>query len=379
MAASSHLLFAMTGAGGLCGGIHTANLNILHALVELADEKGAGLTVLSLHERQSDRPDWLPAKARFFAFAGNQLTFSARMLREAVRRPVICFDHVTLALPLLPLVQARVIKSVVFAHGSEAWKRVRKTSVWSLQSASLCLTNSHFTLKRMQNRIAEFHGVACPLGLSPEVALNTKLPNPPESVLELEAANGKTYPLGERVLLLVARMHPAEREKGHDALIDVLPEVVARYPETQLVFAGPGDDRENLIARARARGVASSVFIPGFVPVSTLQELYRRCYAFVMPSKQEGFGLVYLEAMNYAKPCLGCFDDGAEDVISDRETGLLIRDPKDSRELLSALCALLDDPQLAGRLGRNGFKRLHQRFTSHHYQQRVKAQIASLL
>ncbi len=50
-----------------------------------------------------------------------------------------------------------------------------------------------------------------------------------------------------------------------------------------------------------------------------LEQLYSQCYAFVVPSKQEGFGLVHLEAMNFGKPCVGCFDDGAADVNVDGE------------------------------------------------------------
>ena len=59
---------------------------------------------------------------------------------------------------------------------------------------------------------------------------------------------------------------------------------------------------------------------------------------------QGGFGLVYLEAMNYAKPCVGCFGDGGEDVIVDGETGLLVHDPNDAQELQQVLIELLEDP-----------------------------------
>ena len=80
------------------------------------------------------------------------------------------------------------------------------------------------------------------------------------------------------------------------------------------------------------------------VPVELLSRLYSRCFAFVMPSLQEGFGLVYLEAMNYAKPCLGCSDQGTEDVIVPGETGVLVRDPGDDDELAGGIESLLADP-----------------------------------
>lgn len=369
----------MTGARGLCGGIASANLNVLHALMELAQERGARLTVFSFLENESDRPDFLPRWVRFIAFQGSKWWFLVNLLGAARRRPVFCFDHVRLFLPLLPLAAAGLVKTIIFAHGSEAWKRMRRTSRWSFQCASLCLTNSYFTLKKMREQISKFNGEACPLGLSPEFPLHKEVLEAPEGNVKLKAGDGETRTLKNRVLLLVARMDRNEKEKGHRELINVMPELLKEYPDVQLVFPGPGDDRENLQELTQRKGVAPLVFLPGFVSLETLQCLYRHCYAFVMPSKQEGFGLAYLEAMNYAKPCVGCFDQGAEDVIVHSETGFLVRDPSDSQELLEVLCALLRDPERARTLGRRGFERLHERFTSRHVQARLKEQISRVL
>jgi glycosyltransferase involved in cell wall biosynthesis len=174
-------------------------------------------------------------------------------------------------------------------------------------------------------------------------------------------------------------MHPEERGKGHDELIEVLPALKKYHPEVQLVFAGPGEDRGRLRRKARDYGVGEAVFLPGRVPNEELRRLYRQCYAFVMPSRQEGFGLVYLEAMNYGKPCVGCYDDGAEDIIRDGETGYLIRDPDDQNELLDTLRKLLGDPDGAQRMGKNGFELLHSRFTAEHFQERLQEALSRVL
>lgn len=236
----------------------------------------------------------------------------------------------------------------------------------------------------MRERLRAFQGEACPLGLSPEFEINERLPedsleNEAETDLALEAADGSHRELGERILLLVGRMHPEERGKGHDELIEVLPALRKYHPEGQLVFAGPGDDRDRLRRKARDYGVGEAVFLPGRVPHEELRQLYRRCYAFVMPSRQEGFGLVYLEAMNYGKPCVGCYDDGAEDIIQDGETGYLIRDPDDQNELLDVLRRLLRDPECAQRMGKNGFELLHSRFTAEHFQERLREALSRVL
>lgn len=385
MNGNSKLLFAMTGCRGYCGGIASANLNVLHALVGLARERGAGLTVFSLLEKESDRPEFLPRWVRFRAFQGNRGLFAVNLLRETVGRPIFCFDHVRLAFPLVPFAAARVVKTVIFAHGSESWKRIRRTSLWSFRYATLCLTNSHFTLKKMLEVIGNINAAACPLGLSPDFALNGGIPRDIfDGPIELEAADGSTRPLGKRYFLLVARMLGPRRDsdegqKGHRSLIRILPELLPEFPDVQLVFPGPGDDRQDLRELAQKEGVASSVFLPGAVSHERLQSLYGQCYAFVMPSKQEGFGLAYLEAMNYAKPCVGCFDQGAEDVIVHGETGLLVHEPSDREELCRVLLSLLRDPESARAMGKNGFERLRECFSSRHAQERIKGQIAAIL
>lgn len=375
----AQVLFAMTGARALCGGIAGANLNVLHALVELAQEKGARLTVFSFLEKESDRPEFLPGWVDFRAFEGSRSRFAAHLLLAARGRPVFCFDHVRLALPLLPLAALGLEKMVIFAHGRESWNRLRMTSRWLFRAATMCLTNSEFTLRKIRSELGAFNGQTCLLGLSPDFALNKEVPDPPPIPVELVAADGEARTLGDRVLLLVGRMDSREAQKGHRTLIRILPELFAEFPTVQLVFPGPGDDRSNLQELAQRKGVASSVFLPGFVSVETLQCLYRKCYAFVMPSTQEGFGLAYLEAMNYGKPCVGCFEQGAEDVIVHGETGFLIRDANDSAEILGVLRALLSDPKSAAALGRAGFERLHECFTSDHVRTRIKGQISRLL
>ena len=231
----------------------------------------------------------------------------------------------------------------------------------------------------MQEHLGNFNGVACPLGLSPDFPLNPEIRERNGTPLRLTAADGQRHTIGDQMLLLVARMLPTEREKGHLQLLDVLPNILSVYPDVQLAFAGDGGDRQCFIQVAREKGVASSVFIPGFLPAEELNRLYQYCYAFVMPSKQEGFGLAYLEAMNHAKPCLGCFDQGTEEVVIHKETGVLIHDPNDSKELFGALDKLLTDKDAARVMGRKGFERLHQNFTSAHHQLRVKAELFSLL
>jgi phosphatidylinositol alpha-1,6-mannosyltransferase len=180
-------------------------------------------------------------------------------------------------------------------------------------------------------------------------------------------------------MLLVGRMDAGEREKGHRELMAILPIVRKKVPDAELVFVGDGSDAHEIARIAAASTSSSHIFLPGRVDDTFLAELYRSAYAYVMPSRQEGFGLVHLEAMNYALPCVACMDDGAADVVVDGETGLLLRQPLDERELSEAIVGLLSNPDRARAMGVAGWRRLNAEFTAAAHQDRVAAALRPLL
>ncbi|MGH8529128.1 MAG: glycosyltransferase family 4 protein [Nevskiales bacterium] len=360
---------AVAGVGTTPGGIAAVSRNLVQAIQSLPGTDGF-LEVLSFLERDTDRPNWLPQTVRFRGFEGRRLAFSAALFRRALWRRRFIFDHVTLVLPLLPLMATGWIRASVLAHGSEAWRRIRRSSRWTFRYATVVLANSEYTRERMRSHGVRGNIVACPLGLASDVNLR-EFPPPPAELPLLPAADGEMRRMSRRAFLLVGRMLASEREKGHDQLLMALPLVHRRYPDAQLVFVGPGDDRERLAERSRGLGVAQAVFMPGFLSREALDRIYAAAYAYTMPSWQEGFGLVYLEAMNYAKACLGCHNDGAADVIVHGETGLLLDDPGDVAKLADALLHWLGNPQETMRMGRAGFERLHAHFTAKQYQMRL--------
>ena len=299
--------------------------------------------------------------------------------RAAASRPLCLFDHVGLGIPTIPFAKAGLLKTIVFAHGQEYWKRVRRAHRWVLEAATIVLTNSEFTRRRMAEYVPQVRTRTCLLGLSPNFTMLAEPPPQLEASLKLEAVDGQRRTIGERMLLLVARMDPAEREKGHRELLAALSRLRTTHPNVQVVFPGTGGDRSAIAEHARRLGVADAVFLPGHVPLELLDRLYRRCFAFAMPSTQEGFGLVYLEAMNYAKACVGCFDQGTEDVIVHGETGLLLHGKANVDEMVSVIASLLDSPENARRMGESGFRRLHEQFTAEQHQARVTAEVLRLL
>jgi glycosyltransferase involved in cell wall biosynthesis len=133
-----------------------------------------------------------------------------------------------------------------------------------------------------------------------------------------------------------------ERYKGHDLLLEIWPKLVEQVSDAALFIAGDGNDRERLETKAVGLGLKDSVKFLGRVLDQTLEDLYRDCLFFVMPSRHEGFGLVFLEAMQAGKTCIGGMGAAAE-VIEHGVTGLVV-DPGDAEQVLGAVLRLFQEP-----------------------------------
>lgn len=366
------ILFFATGVTGSVGGIASANRNVLAALRRVGDETGRSVRTLVLGEGGDGQPDYQ-------TFGGRKGQFALAVLAGLSRAGLVVFDHAHLARPILAMPRGLGPPIVVCAHGSEASRRLRPSSARVFRRADLVLTNSSFTLQRMRGAVARFRGAACPLGLPPQFEITDARPGPSNQDISLRAADGLSRPLNHQVVLLVARMDASEREKGHRELLAAMPAVLDRHPDAQLVFVGDGSDLAELRALAAASPAAKSIFLTGRAPDDQLRTLYGRASVFAMPSRQEGFGLVYLEAMNHAKPCIACRDDGGGEVVVEGETGLLVSQSVDIAELVGALDRLLGDPAFAARLGEGGRRRLVNEYSAAAHQARIISFIRPLL
>jgi phosphatidylinositol alpha-1,6-mannosyltransferase len=165
-------------------------------------------------------------------------------------------------------------------------------------------------------------------------------------------------------------MNRSERYKGHDELIVAWPRVVARVPDAQLVIVGAGDDEKRLRKAGVDSGAGDRILFTGFVASSDLDALYQRAALFALPSRGEGFGLVYLEAMRHRLPCIGSVHDAAREVIVDGVTGSLVGQ-EDPAALADAITSLLLDPERRKRTGDAGHLRLVSEFSFERFRSRM--------
>lgn len=163
---------------------------------------------------------------------------------------------------------------------------------------------------------------------------------------------------GRRVIVCVSRLMP---RKGQDSLIRALPAVRARVgDDVALLIVGGGPYRKDLAELVDQVGVGEHVVITGGVPWSELPAHYAAGDVFAMPCRTrqrgwdiEGLGIVYLEASATGLPVVSGDSGGAPDAVREGETGFVVggRDPA---ALVDRLVRLLEEPELAGRMGAAG-------------------------
>ncbi|GAB4427986.1 MAG: hypothetical protein Kow0031_08110 [Anaerolineae bacterium] len=191
----------------------------------------------------------------------------------------------------------------------------------------------------------------------------------PETSLQLPVDRPKADPL----VLFVGRL---EKRKGVLDLFEAIPLVLQEFPQATFWLAG-GDNSDNdgfarlhrltypQYFQKKYPALADRVRFLGYVPDNKLDDLYRVCDLFVAPSLYESFGLIFLEAMNHARPVVGCRVGGPAEIVAHGETGLLVP-PESPAELAAAIIKLLAQPLTRREMGLAGRQRLLQSFT---YQQ----------
>lgn len=160
----------------------------------------------------------------------------------------------------------------------------------------------------------------------------------------------------EEVLVIVGRLTPW---KGHRTLLEALAILSTQRPQVRLLVVGEvafweasyGEELERL---AEDLGVADRVSWLGFR--EDVPAILRLCDLFVLPSEDEPFGRVLIEAMAVGKPVVATRSGGAPEVVVDGETGALVP-PGDEKSLAAALGDLLSDRSKAAALGQGGLER----------------------
>ncbi|NJK39869.1 MAG: glycosyltransferase family 4 protein [Oscillatoriales cyanobacterium RM2_1_1] len=237
------------------------------------------------------------------------------------RPPLVICGHVNLAHLVETLCRPLGIPYIVLTYGKEVWDPLPEKYRKALQNARQIWTISHYSrdcaCQANQLDPKKFRMLPC------MVDGDRFIPGPkPKPLIE-------RYNLQDaKVLMTVARLWSGDIYKGVDVTIRALPQMLQVFPQVKYLVIGRGDDQPRLAQLAEDLGVRQQVVFAGFIPTEELVEHYRVADAYIMPS-QEGFGIVYLEAMACGIPVLAGDADGSADPLQQGRLGWQVphRDP----------------------------------------------------
>jgi glycosyltransferase involved in cell wall biosynthesis len=233
---------------------------------------------------------------------------------------------------------------VLTLHGQElqkivTWgKRLNNLVQTTLDSAEAVIVAS----AKMQ-ALAETHGVSKPRlhliynGL--DVLPSAELPEEIMSRIK-----------GKKVLLSVGRL---EEEKGIQHNLEALALIKDKHPNLLYIIVGTGSYQVKLQDLARSLGIENRVIFAGHFPREKVQAFYENSDVFSLPSRDEAFGIVYLEAMAAGLPVIGTEDEGIAPLIKDNQVGRLVKNG-DIPALAAGISELLQSG--AGTTGNKGRK-----------------------
>ena len=322
------------GYGGI-GGIAKFNREFLQALDSCACVRQVH-ALPRLIQRPIDEaiPDSVVYDRRA---ARGKPAFMRRVAAQALRLArinLVISGHIYLLPAAWLLARLRGARLGLIIHGVDAWKPTPKIAVNRLirqvdtfisvsrYSAALFTDWSNVPMERAY--------------IIPNcVDLDQFQPRPRDTSL------AKRYGLeGCKTILTVGRL-ASQEQKGFDEAIELMPRLLARFPNVRYLIVGDGDDRARLEAKA-AKIAPGKVIFAGYIEESEKVAHYSLADAYVMPSRGEGFGIVLIEAAACGVPVVGSRVDGSREALLDGRLGRLV-DPTSQEELCAATVAALED------------------------------------
>ena len=318
---------------GISGGIANFNRRFLNALassdmVKSVDlEPRVNIPDLSYSVEKVSGADKLSRSKSHYVYD----VFTA--LRKS-HSAIIC-GHINLYIPALVLSFLKGSPLILIVHGVDVWTYCNSSfRKWMISRASLIVSVSEFTVGKIRADL----GAQMPKTYILPNAVDLDRFTPGEKNLDLTAR----YDLEDAtVILFIGRLDEAERYKGVDELIEILPALVAESESIKLVIGGVGNDLPRLRQKAQILNMENHIVFAGFVGEDILVDFYRLADVFAMPGSGEGFGIVYLEALACGIPVVGSLKDGSAEALMHGELGYLA-DPDSNEDIFIAIKTQLD-------------------------------------
>jgi len=266
------------------------------------------------------------------------------------------------------------IPYLVFSHGTDVeyatrspWKKNLAQKV--MQGAEQIIFNSESLKRRLLARLPDFTNKCTVLYPCPE-SIFYEMPKA-EVIADLKTQ----YALeGKRVMLSISRLGEG---KGITHLVRILPRILQQIPNLVWLIVGDGPKRDYLIKEIQKNNLQNAVRFIGSIPHNELNKFYHLGELFVLlthpdEGKEEGIGLVFLEAQAAGIPVIAGKSGGVEEGVINGETGIIVDIYQGDKIVADSICEMLKNKEFAKRLSINAQVRMKNDFNWENQLQVIK-------
>jgi phosphatidylinositol alpha-1,6-mannosyltransferase len=305
------------------GGIQKMTRTLAYSLSTLARKNNWDFKLWSAYDSNKDLVPKYLFSENFKGFAGNRAALILQTVGTATKPDIVIISHINLAIIgiIIKIINPKC-KVWLIAHGIEVWRPLSALKKMFLKHCDKIICVSNFTSRQMIGR----HQI--------DPAICTVLNNAVDPFMKLPENFARPGRLEKRyrltannpVIFTLTRLAATEQYKGHDQVIKVISKLRVKFPGLKYVLAGEYDHKEEIRIQKLItyNKVDEEVILPGFIDEAELSDHFLLADLFVLPSKKEGFGIVFIEALAHGLPVICGNSDGSIDAIWNGELGTAI-------------------------------------------------------
>ena len=330
------ILFLTLRVFSATGGIEKVCKVVCKALSDMNDaEEPGNLKVLSMYDGQEDADEKYISPLLFSGYDQQKMNFVKSAILQGRGSKIVILSHVNLlSIGYLIKLFSPETKLVLFAHGIEVWGPLSDFRKKMLNKCDRIFSVSQFTKDTMiqlfqigEEKITVLNNCIDPF-----------LPSPETTGKDVSLQKKYRFKKDDIVLMTLTRLSSKELYKGYDHVLFCLDILKDKYPNIKYLIVGRYDAEEKgrLDTIIQELSLKDYVVFTGYIPDEELAKHYRLADIYVMPSKKEGFGIVFIEAMHYGLPVIAGNKDGSVDALCHGQLGILVN-PDSQAEINEAI------------------------------------------
>ncbi len=325
------------------GGLQKMTRTLAYSLFNISKQKNWGFNLWSLYDSRYDLMNQYLPPENFTGLGKNKVKMGWKLFRIAAKTDIVILSHINLALIglIIKLINPKC-KVWLVAHGIEVWRPVnftKKTFLRRFCDKIICV--SSYTKKQMihWHQSDPDKCIVLNNAIDPFIQL-------PESFAKPEyLLNRYSLTPCNQIIFTLTRLSSFEQYKGYEQVIKAVSRLKTKFPNIKYILSGHYDAAEELRIKdlIDSYNVNEQVILTGFLNENELTDHFLLADLFVLPSKKEGFGIVFIEALACGIPVICGNADGSTDAIRNGELGTAIN-VDDLDELEKKITAYLEIP-----------------------------------